>query len=191
MADGMEFNREKCPTIQQVKYLMELEKMQGGRGMIAQIAANCHVNAASVSRYLKSCCEKGMLTKDYSLTAAGKMWLSNYKRIIEELYAYFRHIGIRESQIEENVKDMVENVGCYTLSTMLANHQKMRTTYVREKEVRSSRNFLREILPEKLDCEVYFMLFQSSGGTLKVSMANDGFQKPAILKHNRRGSCGK
>lgn len=65
MEKGENLNRRNLPTLQQLRYLTELEKEDNTRGMIARIAEKCQVSTAPVSRYLKSCCEKGLLTEDY------------------------------------------------------------------------------------------------------------------------------
>lgn len=58
MEKGENLNRRNLPTLQQLRYLTELEKEDNTRGMIARIAEKCQVSTAPVSRYLKSCCEK-------------------------------------------------------------------------------------------------------------------------------------
>ena len=97
MEKGENLNRRNLPTLQQLRYLTELEKEENTRGMIARIAENCQVSTAPVSRYLKSCCEKGILTEDYQFTREGQAWLENYKRILKEPPSYFRSIGIPEA----------------------------------------------------------------------------------------------
>lgn len=188
MEKGENLNRRNLPTLQQLRYLTELEKEDNTRGMIARIAEKCQVSTAPVSRYLKICCEKGLLTEDYRFTKKGQAWIENYKRILKELPFYFRSIGIPEAQLEANVRDMIENISCYTISTMLANYKRMQSSHVREKRERLTEHFLREMLPEKIECPVYFMLYRNKEGKMALSMADHGFEKPAILKHNRRGS---
>lgn len=188
MEKGENLNCRNLPTLQQLRYLTELEKEDNTRGMIARIAEKCQVSTAPVSRYLKSCCEKGLLTEDYRFTKEGQAWIENYKRILKELPSYFRSIGIPEAQLEANVRDMVENISCYTISTMLTNYKRMQSSHVREKRERLTEQFLREMLPEKIECPVYFMLYRNKEGKMALSMADQGFEKPATLKHNRRGS---
>ena len=165
MEKGENLNRRNLPTLQQLRYLTELEKEDNTRGMIARIAEKCQVSTAPVSRYLKSCCEKGLLT-DYRFTKEGQAWIENYKRILKELPSYFRSIGIPEAQLEANVRDMVENISCYTISTMLTNYKRMQSSHVREKRERLTEQFLREMLPEKIECPVYFMLYRNKDGTV-------------------------
>lgn len=189
MEKGENFRRKSRPTMQQLQYLIELEKVDKKRGIIAQIAENCGVNHASVSRYLKTCCENEILTKKYEFTEAGKAWFTSYKKLMAELAVYLRSIGIPENEIEENIKDMIENVGHHTLVSILGNVRKTRSTHTLEKKEMFSNNFLKEVLPSKIECAVYFMIYQLEGKRgISVSMADQGFEKPAILRQNRRGS---
>lgn len=55
MAQGDNFKRENLPTMQQLQYLTELEKLGNRRGNVAMIADICGVHHGSVSRYLKIC----------------------------------------------------------------------------------------------------------------------------------------
>ena len=71
---------------------------------------------------------------------------------------------------------------------MLTNYKRMQSSHVREKRERLTEQFLREMLPEKIECPVYFMLYRNKEGKMALSMADQGFEKPATLKHNRRGS---
>ena len=59
MEKGENLNRRNLPTLQQLRYLTELEKEENTRGMIARIAENCQVSTAPVSRYLKAAAKKG------------------------------------------------------------------------------------------------------------------------------------
>lgn len=187
MEQGDLFKRKNRPTMIQLQYLMELEKLENRRGIIVQIAEKCGVNHGSVSRYFKSCCEKNYLTLDYRFTELGRAWLKGYKDLIEKLTDYLRKIGVAEKQIPENVKDMIENMDYYTLTSMLRNDQKMKSIYsVGKKEV-LSRNFLGEVLTYG-NCYVHFMFYRIDNEDDKVSMANRGFHKLGLIRHNKRAS---
>lgn len=180
--------KKKRPTMLQLKYLMELEKAQKKRGSIALIAETCGVNHAAVSRYLKMCCANGKLTEDYEFTEAGRAELEGYKTLLQELPAYLRSIGIPEKEIPDNVRDMIENVDYYTLTSMVYKNREMSRKYSVVKEEVLSRNFLKEVLAFG-NWQVHFMLFrQGQQKENGISMANRGFETPALLRHNRRGS---
>lgn len=188
MAQGDNFKRENLPTMQQLQYLIELEKLGNRRGNIAMIAEICGVHHGSVSRYLKICCENGLLEKDYTFTANGKLWLDGYKKVIGDLEIYLRNIGMAESEIPGHVKRMIENLDYHVLVTMLRCDREMRRDHSANKKESTSKKFLSEVL-EYGTHPVEFMLFRVGHpeGT-QVSMANRGFKRPAYLKHNKRGS---
>lgn len=190
-----ELRKRNTPTFQQLRYLLELEKTGNERGVVTKIAENCNVNHTSVSRYLKSCQKSGLLNQEFEFTQAGKIWLENYKWILEGLDSYMRDIGISETEIQDNIKNMVEHVGMHTLSSIVGNHQRIKCIPKSEKREHITNNFLKEVLPIGTECPVYFMLYRCGNGReigtsidLSVSMANSGFEKPALLRHNRRGS---
>lgn len=192
---GKHLKRNNTPTFQQLQYLLELQKTENKRGVVTKIAEKCHVNHTSVSRYLKFCQENGILNQKFEFTQAGKMWIENYKWILEGLDSYMRDIGIAEMEIQDNIKNMVEHVGLHTLSSIVGNHQRIKSIPKSKKRESLTSNFLKEVLPIGTECPVYFMLYRpgksikaGSAIDLSVSMANSGFEKPALLRHNRRGS---
>lgn len=187
MEQGELFKRKNRPTMLQLKYLIELEKHESGRGIVALIAEKCGVNHGSVSRYFKTCHQSGYLTEDYKLTKMGAAWLEGYKSLIDDLTVYLGKIGISEKEIPENVKDMIENIDYYTLASMLRNDQRMKSIYSAKKKEILSRNFLEEVLGYG-NRHVDFMLYRMEGRGGGVSMADRGFEKPAYLRHNKRVS---
>jgi len=195
MEQGKLQKSKQTPTLQQLRYLLELEKVGNERGVVTKIAEACNVNHTSVSRYLKYCQQSGILNEEFEFTQSGKIWLANYKWILEGLDSYMRDIGISETEIQDNIKNMVEHVGMHTLSSIVGNHQRINGIPKSEKREYVTNNFWKEVLPIGTECPVYFMLYRRGNGKergtsldLSVSMANSGFEKPALLRHNRRGS---
>lgn len=186
MAQGDNLKRDNLPTMQQIRYLVELEKLESKRGSVSLIAEICDVHHGSVSRYLKKCMENGILTENYKFTKEGRIWLHNYKSLIEELQGYFHNIGMAETDIELYVKKMIENLDYFVLSSMMQNEQKMQKNNSEKKRWQIPENFLKEVL-EYGNHPVRFMLYRA-GQQKGVSMANRGFAQPALLKHNKRGS---
>ena len=139
--------RKIRPTMQQLGYLSELLQTGNGRGTLRQIAETCGVNHSSVVRYLKTCVENGYLNPDYSFTKSGLAYIQSYQQLIEELRMYLRRIGIPDQELDENVRDMVENMDYYTLSSMIRNDLKMKNVYSVEKQTHVTTNFIGEILP--------------------------------------------
>lgn len=186
MAQGENLKRDNLPTMQQIRYLTELERLENKRGNVTMIAEICQVHHGSVSRYLKKCMENGILTENYTFTKEGRIWLRNYKRLIEELQAYFRNIGIMETDIGPYVKKMIENMDYFVLSSMMRSDQRIRKKHFVERKWQVPENFLKAIL-EYGNHPVSFMLYRA-GQNKGISMANRGFEHPAVLKHNKRGS---
>ena len=59
------------PSMLQIQYLMELEKVGKKRGSVTMIADICGVSHGPVSRFFKECMERGYLTEKYEFTAEG------------------------------------------------------------------------------------------------------------------------
>lgn len=186
MEKGENFKRKNRPTMQQLWYLSELIKMEKKRGCVALIAEICRVNHGSVSRYFKSCFENGYLTKDYEFTESGRAWFQGYSQLTDELSVYLQSIGIARKEVPENVKELVENVDYYVLTSMIRSHQERNRVYSADKKEIMAKNFLSQVL-EHGNFDVQFMLYRiEEQKGVGISMANRGFQKPGLLKHNKR-----
>ena len=59
-------------TLNQVKYLTLLDKLEQKRGAVQNIADQCGVRHPTVSRFFKACVEKGYLTESYAFTEKGR-----------------------------------------------------------------------------------------------------------------------
>lgn len=91
-----EVQQTGLPSLLQIRYLMELEKIGWKRGAVMEIAEKCGVSHPAVSRYLKSCCEKGILNEKYEFTASRKIMLDHYRKLLSETEKYLIRIGIEE-----------------------------------------------------------------------------------------------
>lgn len=188
MMKDIDSKQRKCPTMQQLEYLMSLENKEGGRGIVTKVAEECGVNHAAVSRYLKSCQENGLLTDEFQFTKAGRIWLNGYKRILKDLDEYLEEIGTDRKAMEAVKKEMIEHIGYGTLYNMIQHHSRTKRILRFHQREEIHQNFLRDILPTWMEQPVYFQLFRKNQKTgYGVSMANEGFEKPATLLHNRRG----
>lgn len=187
METGEIFKRKNRPTMQQLRYLEELQKIGNGRGIMGQIAEICGVNHSSVTRYLKNCVENDILMPDYTFTQSGRAYLEGYLSLAEELRMYLCRIGIPDREVEDNVRDMIENMDYYTIASMLRNEQKMKSIHGMEKKESVSKNFIGEVIQHG-NCKVRFIIYRMAEEERGLSMADRGFEKPATLKHNKRGS---
>ena len=183
------FIKGSHPTMRQIRYLSVLDEVGNTRGAIAEIAKQCGVNNAPVSRFLKACYENGLLHEDYTFTIAGKTWLQNYQNLIHRLSLHFEEDGMSETEIEAAVREMIENVDADIISGMLRSIEEARKPRtLKERDRKLSGEYLKGILPAKVNTEISFMVYRLDSKEFRPSMADRGFEKPARLKHNSRGS---
>lgn len=189
MGQGEHLKKNKgLPAYQQLRYLIELEKLGSKRGCVVKIAENCGALHGSVSRYLKICCEEGYLNEDYTFTEKGKNWLSGYKNLISSLEKYLKSAGLEPGKIPETIKNLIEDVDYYTLYLLVNGPEKQN----------EGRNFRKgnkrgnpyERILEYGNYPVNFKFYRvENGERLNISMADRGFMRPAVLRHNKRMSC--
>lgn len=177
--------RDSRPTMQQLNYLFELDKMGGRRGAVMAIADICSVNHGSVSRFFKTCMEQGILREDYTFRDAGREWLNGCRTLIRELTRYLTDIGIPQRELSQNVRDMIEHLDYYTLYAMIKRHREI--LHPVPKQSRQADHYPGEVLPYG-KYEVYFQLFCLQQLQNSISMADRGFIKPALLQKSKRGS---
>lgn len=188
MKQGENLRRKKLPTMQQLSYLLELYEMGTVKGVVDKVAKACGVSHSSVSRYFKSCCENGLLTQKYTFTRLGKIRVEGYQEIIEGLTEYFEKMDLPEEEVEENVRNQIENVEFHVLMSMVKNMHRQSQRDEAKKIERFRNNFPLEIF-EKGKWEVYFLILHLvEEGQTTVSMADRGFEKPAILHLSEGGS---
>lgn len=184
MKQGENLKRKKLPTMQQLSYLLELYKLdaeQGAKGVVEKVAKACGVSHSSVSRYFKSCHENGLLTEKYTFTRLGETRVEGYQEIIQGLTEYFRTMELPEEEVIENVGNQIENVEFHVLMSMVKNMHRQTRRHRAEKIERLRENFPLEIFEEG-DWKVYFLVLHlQEEGKTGISMADRGFEKPAIL----------
>lgn len=112
------------PSILQIRYLMELEKVGKKRGSVTMIADICGVSHGPVSRFFKECMERGYLTEKYEFTAEGTHALLIYKKLLRDVKLYLKAMNIPEKEISEKMRQLIENVDYNLLRTMIRNGRK-------------------------------------------------------------------
>lgn len=186
MEHGENFKREGLPALQQVYYLMELERLgRNGkkRGSVTRIAKTCGVHRSSVNRYFKKCLEEGYLTEGLDLTEKGKKWLGEYRQLIRRLRVYFQEMGMDEAETEGNVRVMIEHMEPKTILCMIQKQTEQGS--LREQEAKQMVGGMIHYGTYPVDFALYRQDGKKQG---ERSVADRGFQKPALLRHNRRGS---
>lgn len=186
------FNRMKRPTMQQVRYLENLSRLPKKRGAVMVIAEKYGVNHGTVSRFFKACFEAGYIDKEYELTEKGRAWLSFYVNMEKELETYLDGIGVPKNYIDQNVQSMEENVSAHVLKAMVSQAQPVENEINRwHKRIVQSISI--ENMIEKGEYPVSFVVLKhlaterGNYGVEELSMADQGFVKPALLKHDDTG----
>lgn len=187
------------PSMLQIQYLLELEKVGKKRGSVALIADTCGVSHGPVSRFFKECIERGYLTEKYEFTAEGAHALLTYKKLLRDVKLYLKAMNIPEKEIPEKLKQLIENVDYDLLRTMIRNaRQATEQTSEQDKNQKdvqddqynkdSNAYFIEKIL-EKGKFQVGIAIHQiSRNSETRLSMAHQGFEHLAWIRNNTRGS---
>lgn len=184
------FGRLNKPTMLQIQYLEELSRLpakQRKRGGVSVIAEICGVNHAAVSRFLKSCAEAGYIDEKNKVTETGIEWIKHYTTIRKELEEYFKDIGVPEQEISVSVQEMEENMDTHTIRMILNRFKESKRKIFYEEPKRI--NPLAKVV-EKGNYPISFRLLKynrNKGVIQGLSMADNGFEKPGILRVNNRG----
>ena len=174
---------KRRPTLLQLQYLIEWEKLGGNWGDKAAVAEICGVKHNAVNYFFKQCQEWGYMTEDSRLTESGKAWLNGYRDLIEGLEEYLLEVGIPEYELRENIASLIENTDSYTLSAMVRGYQEKQKEFSVKQSEENSWSYLNEIM-QYGECDVQFSLHRIDGAEGRhttLSMANRGFEKPGKL----------
>ena len=187
------------PSMLQIQYLMELEKVGKKRGSVTMIADICGVSHGPVSRFFKECMERGYLTEKYEFTAEGTHALLIYKKLLRDVKLYLKAMNIPEKEIPEKMRQLIENVDYDLLRNMIRNgrqtaehieKQDKSQEYARDSQHSREPNtyFIEKIL-EKGKFQVGIAVHQMSRNSeTRISMAHQGFEHLALIRNNTRGS---
>ena len=185
------------PSMLQIQYLMELEKVGKKRGSVTMIADICGVSHGPVSRFFKECMERGYLTEKYEFTAEGTHALLIYKKLLRDVKLYLKAMNIPEKEIPEKMRQLIENVDYDLLRNMIRNgrqtaehieKQDKSQEYARDSQHSREPNayFIEKIL-EKGKFQVGIAVHQMSRNSeTRISMAHQGFEHLALIRNNGR-----
>lgn len=179
---------EECkPSMIQLQFLKEMKKQkQKGDWNEAEIARQYGVNRSTVSRYFKRCLEFGILSEPkYDFTKKGKEILQYYQDIEGDLTQYFEKIGVEGEALYQAVEGMLDGVDIQTIKT-LCQKEKLHMKY--ENFGISGKEEIEHVPPEALESyiqkgvyDVDFSIYRQGKNCQKLSMADMGFEKPAVL----------
>ena len=187
------------PSMLQIQYLLELEKVGKKRGSVAMIADTCGVSHGPVSRFFKECIEKGYLTEKYEFTAEGTQALLTYKKLLRDVKLYLKTMNIPEKEIPDKMKQLIENVDYDLLRTMIRNARQTAEHAAKQDKSqkddqdsqysRDSNAYFIEKILEKGKFQVGIAIHQiSRNSETRLSMAHQGFEHLASIRNNTRGS---
>ena len=110
-------------------------------------------------------------------------WLGEYRQLIRRLRVYFQEMGMDEAETEGNVRVMIEHMEPKTILCMIQKQTEQGS--LREQEAKQMVGGMIHYGTYPVDFALYRQDGKKQG---ERSMADRGFQKPALLRHNRRGS---
>ena len=169
-------------TILQIQYLTELEHMKKRRGAIGEIASRCGVKHPTVSRFFKSCIEKGYLTDELEFTEEGLKMLRWHQKVQKDVREYLERSGITDG-IDDVLKGMIDNINYTQLEELTKSHMKINKGIQIKKEQEKITNVAELI--EYGNHTVAVMVMQIDGS--RRSMAEHGFEHLGVVKKNKRG----
>lgn len=134
MEKGTHLKRKNQPTMTQIRYVLELDKLEKKKGAQGEVARICGVNASTVYRFFKSCMEQGYLDEELTFTKAGRAWIDRYKNLIVRLEKYLTDIGGTEDSVKETMDNLLENVELYMLELMLKEYEQQKSVVISKKK---------------------------------------------------------
>ena len=174
------------PNMFQLQCLKALEiQIEEGKGYNeAEIGRKMQVNRSTISRCFKRYREEGFL-EDKEFTRKGKEFLEYYKMIEADLYHYFASIGINEQQQRQAVNGMFDTADIDTIQK-LCQKEKMHLKYesIGKNESKEITKMTYEQLCSSLKKGIYqvaFSIYRQGKDWQSLSMADQGFEKPAYL----------
>ena len=174
------------PNMFQLQCLKALEiQIEEGKGYNeAEIGRKMQVNRSTISRCFKRYREEGCL-EDKGFTRKGAEFLEYYKMIESDLYHYFASIGINEQQQRQAVTGMFDTADIDTIQK-LCQKEKMHLRYesIGKNESKEITKLTYEQLCNSLKKGIYqvaFSIYRQGKDWQSLSMADQGFEKPAYL----------
>ena len=172
------------PNMFQLQCLKAIQIEEGKGYNEAEIGRKMQVNRSTISRCFKSYREEGFL-EDKEFTRKGKEFLEYYKMIEADLYHYFASIGINEQQQRQAVNGMFDTADIDTIQK-LCQKEKMHLKYesIGKNESKEITKMTYEQLCSSLKKGIYqvaFSIYRQGKDWQSLSMADQGFEKPAYL----------
>ncbi|CUX21646.1 hypothetical protein [Clostridium sp. C105KSO13] len=180
MVQGDNLKRKSRPSVLQLQYMIELERLGNVHGFQTMIAQKCGVTQVAVNKYLKIAVEKGYLAEGYRFTEYGHKWLGGYKKLLGRLERYLKNIGVPKSDMKEAVRSMIENTERYVLEAILQNYEQQLPGLPDKKisPVSDIKNVVRQHTRHRVQY-IFYRLDRNKNAP--VSMSNKGFEETAYV----------
>lgn len=175
------------PNMFQLQCLKILEEqMEKGKYNEAEIGRRLGVNRSTISRCLKKYREQQfLLPQGDGFTKMGRELLHYYKRIEKELYRYFASMDLDKKQQEQAVSGLFDTVDMEIIQK-ICRKEKMHLQYEKIDENKGkeickiSWDQMGDYIKEGI-WRVDFSVYRQGKDWRQLSMADEGFQKPAKL----------
>ncbi|HCR84364.1 MAG TPA: hypothetical protein DIW07_13330 [Lachnospiraceae bacterium] len=186
MEQGDNLKRKSRPSVLQLQYMIELERLGNVHGFQTMIAEKCGVTQVAVNKYLKIATEKGYLTEGYRFTEYGHVWLDRYKKLLGRLEEYLKNIGVPESDLKEAVRSMVENTERYVLEAILQNYEHQMPALPGKKS--GPESDVKKTVRQYTKHRVQYIFYRADGNGKKtpISMANEAFEETAYVVQEKQ-----
>lgn len=176
-------------SVPQITYLENIKRLQeeGKRCTVGKVAAMSNVTHAPVSRFMKECAVQGYLDGNNCLTESGRILLKRQRILLDNVREYVKELGMEGEQLEESVKNLIENVDTPLLNLIMERERRRKKFDQIWGNLRYGGEIPADTVKELFlsgRYEVEFRLFRLSGEE-GLSMADHGFEKPASFKKNR------
>ncbi|MSR93405.1 hypothetical protein FYJ34_03750 [Clostridiaceae bacterium 68-1-5] len=172
-------------TVQQIGFLAELEKLDKRRGAVEAVSKKFGLVHSKVSRFFKSCVEKGYLTQEFKFTEKGRRLLEWNRRLEKDVRNYLIRTGAKEG-IDDLARALFENADYEILEKTIAEYPRIEADA--SKIQRTIVTDVRDVLSHGRHL-VRIAIFQTDArGETKKSMADRGFERYAQLVYGEKES---
>ena len=168
-------------TLLEMGFLTELEKLDRKRGAVELISKKFGFVHSKVSRFFKSCVERGLLTEELKFTEKGQRILEWNQALEKDIRNYLLRTGVTRG-INEMTKALFENVDYEILRVTIASYPKIEADVsMNHREVATD---VRSIMSKGRHMVRIGLFQQSADRKARRSMEESALGKYAWLVYN-------
>lgn len=124
MSTGENLKQERRPTYLQIRYLLELKKLQPVKyGFQMVIAKRCNVSAVAVTKWMRKAMEEGIIDQWHCFTEYGNEWMELHGRLVSRVESYLEGIGSPKPEREDYARMMIEEMNPDLLESILSSYE--------------------------------------------------------------------